>query len=774
MGVKRFFSIVIAICLFCGISVSAVEDNTLVIREDVIFDLQSYGILQGGENGGFELDRNVTRAEFCAFVVRLIQAERLPYIDRFKDIAQSAWYAQDVSTLVGYGFINGNGYGEFRPNDNITCAEALKILVCALGYERQAEEAGGYPLGYQYMGATLKINKGVIAQPTAYLTRGAVVLMLYNALDIEILEPKSFGQDTSYQLSGKTYRSLFSSDENTEPIHMATGIVTANYYTFLLKPIASIKPDEVEINGTVYNAGKTNTAELLGVEVEYYYTENENGKPTIVNSRPTRRNEIVTVESEDIDYIDAKMLKYYDNEMNKVARAELSDSFCIMKNDQLMKKPYAFTTVGDICKNGFIRLIDNTGDGLYDLAIVEDYNSYRISKVSENGLFTANEKLFDGRRFIEMDTDEDSIKFILENATGEKINLSDIVENDVVSLFQSEDKSVLKCVKGLEAVSGHLTEIKDDGQIYIDDNSYKLDYYARNDVKIGDMVTAYLDFRGNVVELERDNSIAKNYAYIIESESAKGVSGTFYLKVLLPGKLKPQVEIDDSNEDQIIEVPVLKAYNHKVEVFTVAQRITVDGKGMSKEEYSQIFSPAKLNAAPDNRLISYRTNSEGIITSIESTKRIGDGNYKVYNAYENVFGKEGTKPFGITEDSAVVCVPSEGTENFDDDNYYASLLMNNGQRYEITGYDINPDNSNADIVVITAPMDLKVGDIINNSSKLAVLSKISTIYDESDDKEKTRLEFYSEGKRMTYTVAEASDAAAIVRGMKFGDVFTTL
>ena len=87
---------------------------------------------------------------------------------------------------------------------------------------------------------------------------------------------------------------------------------------------------------------------------------------------------------------------------------------------------------------------------------------------------------------------------------------------------------------------------------------------------------------------------------------------------------------------------------------------------------------------------------------------------------------------------------------------------------------MNPDNSIADVVVITAPMDLKTGDIINSSSKLAVLSKISkvlTAYGESDSEVKTKLEFYSEGKQMTYTIAEDSEASEIAENMMFGDVF---
>ena len=44
------------ICLFFCTAVSVSAENTLVIREKVIFDLQSYGILQGVENGELETE----------------------------------------------------------------------------------------------------------------------------------------------------------------------------------------------------------------------------------------------------------------------------------------------------------------------------------------------------------------------------------------------------------------------------------------------------------------------------------------------------------------------------------------------------------------------------------------------------------------------------------------------------------------------------------------------------------------------------------------------
>lgn len=770
MKINRLLSIVIVICLSLGTVVQA-ADSTLVIRENVIFDLQSYGILQGKENGDLALDDNVTRAEFTAFVGRLIRAVNISYTERFKDVNKDDWFAQDVLNLAAYGLIEGNENGEFCPNDNVTYTDAMKILVCALGYRVAAEKSGAYPDGYLSVGTKIKLNDGISAGREDFLTRGAVVLMLYNALDIEILEPVSYDPDSpTYELSGKTFRSLFSLDTNKDSVYMSTGIVTADYYSYLLEPVAEIEPGQVQINSIIYNVGTTNTDKLLGQEVEYYYRENKHGAPTIISSRVSDTNKTLVLEPENIGDVYSDSLNYYDNEKGKDVQIKLSSSFSVIKNYQLMSKPYSFVTGEDICKNGSVKLTDNTGDGYYDLAIVEDYKSYRVGRVSEKGFVLANDKVFDGKNFIKLTDDEEDVKIILVNSAGEDISLADIMENDVVSLLQSEDKSVLKCVKGSSAVSGVLSESAED-TIYIDGTAYSYDYYFASDIRLGRGVIAYLDFNGDIIELELDKSSSKTYAYILESGSAQGLSGAFSLKVLIPGKLKTQIEIDDSDEDQIVEIPVLKAYNNSIEVLTLSEKISFDGVRMTESEYSILFSSSSLSSSPENRLISYRTNSEGIVTSIESAERIGDGNYKVYNGYENVFGKEGTEAFGISETSAVVCIPEEIPAGFNEENYYASILMNNGQRYKITGFDIDSETSIADIVVVTAPMDLQSGDVITSSSKLAVVSKISTVVDEADEEIKTKIEFWSESKKMTYFVAPDSEASRISASMNFGDIF---
>ena len=49
----------------------------------------------------------------------------------FSDVAETAWYYDYVTSLAKAGIINGFGDGTFRPEENLTWAQGLKLLLCA-------------------------------------------------------------------------------------------------------------------------------------------------------------------------------------------------------------------------------------------------------------------------------------------------------------------------------------------------------------------------------------------------------------------------------------------------------------------------------------------------------------------------------------------------------------------------------------------------------------------------------------------------------------------
>lgn len=60
-----------------------------------------------------------------------IENDRAPAV--FSDMESVVWAAPSVEFLTSLGIINGFDDGTFRPDDNITKAEFVKIIICAFG-----------------------------------------------------------------------------------------------------------------------------------------------------------------------------------------------------------------------------------------------------------------------------------------------------------------------------------------------------------------------------------------------------------------------------------------------------------------------------------------------------------------------------------------------------------------------------------------------------------------------------------------------------------------
>ena len=96
------------------------------------------GIITGDPDGTFRPNDNITRAEAATVAVRLHEyvAKKLnikvskPYTAKtFSDVRGSDWFYKAVGAAVGYGLIEGDSEGTFRPDDNITRAELTAVIV---------------------------------------------------------------------------------------------------------------------------------------------------------------------------------------------------------------------------------------------------------------------------------------------------------------------------------------------------------------------------------------------------------------------------------------------------------------------------------------------------------------------------------------------------------------------------------------------------------------------------------------------------------------------
>ena len=142
-------------------------------------------IMVGDQNGDLGLGRSVTRAEFVTMAVKASpmreqvgEAATAPY----PDVPRKHWGAGYVSAAVQMGLTSGYLDGTFRPNNEITLAEGVTIVLKLLGYTG-ADFAGAYPTAQMSLYRSLDLDEGVVTQDySAPMTRLDAMYLFYNLL----------------------------------------------------------------------------------------------------------------------------------------------------------------------------------------------------------------------------------------------------------------------------------------------------------------------------------------------------------------------------------------------------------------------------------------------------------------------------------------------------------------------------------------------------------------------------------------------------------------
>lgn len=134
-GLRRFLSTLLSLVLCLGLlpgSGTRAETLPLPTETEAIDLLQFYQVVRGDENGDLQLDKTLTRAEAATIFVRSLGQEsevaQQPDLTGFTD-TQGHWGAQWVAVAVNHNLMLGDGNGHFRPDDTITYAEILTVLM---------------------------------------------------------------------------------------------------------------------------------------------------------------------------------------------------------------------------------------------------------------------------------------------------------------------------------------------------------------------------------------------------------------------------------------------------------------------------------------------------------------------------------------------------------------------------------------------------------------------------------------------------------------------
>ena len=214
---KNCISVIIAAAMLAPPAAFASfnDVNEYSAEYQMISELEVLGIVEGDESGSFNPYDSVTRAEFAKLLVMALGEEQVAAsltATRFED-CKDHWAAGYIETGVANGSIDGYDDTHFGPDDNVTYAQAVKMLVAAVGYTVYAESSGGWPAGYLRYGNSTGITNGVTdVKNDAEINRITAVQLLYNALDVPLAvmeyngtRPQSVIKDGK---SGREYKTL--------------------------------------------------------------------------------------------------------------------------------------------------------------------------------------------------------------------------------------------------------------------------------------------------------------------------------------------------------------------------------------------------------------------------------------------------------------------------------------------------------------------------------------------------------------------------------------
>lgn len=161
---------------------SDVYDADLTID---IATLESMGIVNGYTDGTYKPNNTVTRAEFCAFTMRLVDDySATGFGERFTDVSVSHWAYSDIMAAEELGYFQGPGDGTFSPDSNVTVAQAVTVILRVLGYTT-ADVGLSYPTDNMNFAANLGLLDDINKTSDQDMTRADVATLIMAALQLD-------------------------------------------------------------------------------------------------------------------------------------------------------------------------------------------------------------------------------------------------------------------------------------------------------------------------------------------------------------------------------------------------------------------------------------------------------------------------------------------------------------------------------------------------------------------------------------------------------------
>ncbi len=492
-----------------------IEGETYEEEIALLYDL---GVVEGKEADLFMPNDNLTRAEMVTIVLRpLGTTGNTPAA--FTDVPAEHWASLNIGTATQMQIVNGISETEFAPDAPVTYPQAVKMLVCALGYEVQAQAIGGYPTGYLSKASQLGLLEGT-TDPGGPISRALMAKLVANALNINILVRTAYGD--AYTFAEKEGATLLNTYMDVEVIK---GKVTAN--SLLNLGGAAARDGQFSIGTTTIEEGTSNGSAYIGRTVTAYIKE-ENDIYTALSVVPKYETGYLEIDAADI--LPSSTLTSLDYEVKgKAQKEEIASDAVWVYNGAVKRDMTPADLIFDI---GTVSVISEDG-GAAKTVFVYSYRNMIVDTVRTDLHRVTFKNPSEGMGSLVLDETDKSVKFTLENTDGSPATLEELKEWDVLSV--AANGNVYRIIRSTRTASGKVTELSNESAV-IDGESYDIAGNVFRNTEITkpavDMeANFYLDFTGKIAATDTESFKEFKYGYLVSVFKGKGIDGAETVKI---------------------------------------------------------------------------------------------------------------------------------------------------------------------------------------------------------------------------------------------------
>jgi len=646
---KKIFSVLISLSVFLSVVSVSAETTTrydenkwnLLVAIDTVDDADFVDVAE----------ECITKGDYVIYLMRLFARDDEVYVgdSLFSDVTSSeaCYDAANIAKQMGCC-----PELEFSPREDITCGEAVQMLVRGMGYSSKFSGAAAPKL------PSLKADKK--------MTMNDMTELFYSAVHEPLLKYDiSFGSQVTYKVDdGKTILSEYHN------IEIIDGIVTSNGITSLYSE-AMLPDGGIEIDEVYYGDANKLGKEYLGYNVRAYvdFTDDKDSGNLVYISND--RTEVTVIDSFEIQSVNDRVtqITYVVNNRNKTSKIHENAKviyngkfFGDYKNSDLMPE------------NGTVTLIDNDRDGTADSVRVWSYETMFVDYVSSGSKTVYNK--YKQSSISELCLDEFETEYTYEIFwDGDALTVSDIKKNQVLSVARSKNETdgyMLIEVSKNEFNGKIQTVDRAESKIRINDTWYQMLPEFKNEysnIVLSNSYVFYADSFGRIAAMEIDNKeVSFIYAYLFKAYE---------------------------NEDD--ETAMLKVFTEEADwmKYDVKTNVSYNGKSVKPNEllYGVKGDSGRsgfiAGGETVRQVIKLKTDGNNVV-SVETAK-VG-GTFDEFNKFTGSLAYRGQdksfdNKYFINKNTVIFGIPTDEPEN--EDAYIVRPTISWDRSYKVSAYGVD-------------------------------------------------------------------------------------